>query len=679
MSSPIDTASVAIVPDLSGFIREVSRGIDAALRGVVGDVRQAFSQVERAASQAGADVGREFQQGGESAERALREVSSTAKREFREVETSAAVAGAGISAKLGGALALVRTGLLAVGVGAAAGLAAMTGFGLKAAAEMEQTQVAFNSLLGSVEEGTRVLNGLKEFAAITPFELPEITGAAQRFLAFNEAIGLADSQLQPFLTTLGNIASVTGGGADAMSRVTLALGQIASRGKVSLEEINQISEALPGFSGVAAIAAATGQSTADTMEQISAGALDATTGVAALLAGMDQFPGAAGAMEKQSQTLLGVFSTFKDTLSQAMIGAFQPVIPEIKGALSELTPVLGSAIGELAPALGGLLSSVLPLIGKLIKAIVPILTPLLDALGPALDALGPALEPLGQALGEIMVALAPILPLLGQFLGASLQLLVPVLLLIATILKPLTPLIEFLTRAIAEFGKALSMIDWEAVGRAIANFFVNAWNSVLDFFQGIGEWFGKLPGMARDAFQAFHNAIMAKVDEVIAFVQALPGRVIDAIGDFAGLLVQKGKDLIFGLWNGISSLGGWLWQKVKDFAYANTVGAFKTALGIGSPSTVMAEQVGRWLPPGVVEGAQSELGGLRSMLNGMVGELSPAAATGGLGGVIINVGGVHFTGVTPTPDEAHRTGQQVGAGIADALARRNIALAVRMV
>lgn len=735
MTTPIDTASVAIVPDFSRFAREAKSGIDAALRGLVGDVERAFAGVERAAGDAGQDIGREFQAGGESAERALREVDAQARRSFNEVSRQASQAAGGISAKLGGALGVAKAGLAALAVGAGAGLAALTGFGLKAAADLEQVQVSFDSLLGSAEKGKSVFTDLQQFAASTPFEFPEVAQAAQKFLAFNDAIGLTDDQLKPFLTTLGDITSVTGAGAEGMSRVTLALGQIASRGKVSLEEINQISEALPGFSGVAAIAAATGKSTAETMDLISSGSLDATTGVAALLKGMQQFPGAAGAMEKQSQTLLGVFSTFKDTLSQTLVGAFQPVIPAIKDSLTQVTPILQDALKGLAPVLGGVLSAVLPLLGQLVQGITPILAPIVEGLGEAFKALGPSLKPLGVALGKVVAALAPLFPVVGEVAAALADALVPVIEALAPVIAELAPalvdvvkafiplipslgellaalgpvlvplaqllallvsllankavaplvqllatVIGFLAESVRQFGMWLQSINWAEVGRAIGGFFADAWKAVVDFFEGIGRWFGQLPGQVRLGFELFKQAAIAKFEEMLAFVRSIPGRILDALANLGSLLVNAGKNLVQGLWSGISSLGGWLWSKVKQFVIDNTIGAAERALGIGSPSKVAADRVGEEIPAGIAMGIESGLPALQSMLNGLVGSgatKAAAAASTNLGGVAINLGGVHFAGVVPTEGEARRTGAAAMAGAVDALRRRDLAQAVR--
>lgn len=676
MGQPIDTATVLLVSDASGFARQVKTQVDEALRGIASEVNRAFSAIERQSQAAGAEIGTDFQRGGEVAESAFREVSRTARKEFAEVDVAASSSAAGISTKLGGALAFVKTAMLGLTVGIAAGLAGMTAFGLKSAAGLEQTQVAFDSLLGSTEEGKKVFDSLKEFANVTPFELGDITPLAQKFLAFSGNVGLSKDQLQQFLTTAGNIVSVTGGGAQALDSIGLAFSHISSGGKVSLEDINILSDALPGFSGVAAIAAAKGISTGEAMTQISAGAIDAQTGVAALLAGMNSFPGAAGAMEKRSQTLLGVFSTFKDTLGQALAGGFQPVIPEIKASLGELTPVLGSAIGELAPSLGKALSAILPILGKLITALVPVISPILDALGPVLDAIGPALIPLGEALGQLIVALAPVLPVLAQFIAVLAELAVPVIKLLAAVLTPLTPVLNFMALAIGEVAKALGMIDWTAVGSAIGGAFSDAWHAVADFF-----------GKVIQGWLLFHDFVLGKIEEfkanviagfnlVVQFVQDLPGNLLRAAGNFINTLAQSGRDLVTGLWNGISGAAGWLWGKITSFVNDNVTGPIKAALGIHSPSTVMRDEVGAMLPAGIAEGVQGGIPSLASLIGSIVPSAS-AASTGTTFAGGINVT-INFVGGTPTAAEARTVGQAAGDGIMQAIARRNVATAVRM-
>jgi tape measure domain-containing protein len=518
MTSPIDRAYVTIEPDVSKFDSQVRVGVNDALRsvestattmvnalerefnqlgdqltaefrGIRDDLRLVFSGLGDVADGANRSIREEFVQTGASVDRSLAQVGGTASAAFGTVSESAQIASNSAQESLrdisrtsnhvfdsvkadarGAQFSVMRAlrgiavpavlvgGVAAVGIG----LSALTGFGLKAAAQLEQTAVSFNALTGSAEKGQAVLKELQTFAAATPFEFTDVAGAAKRFLAFNDAVGLTDNQLIDYITTIGNVASVTGGGAQAMNTVSLAMGQIASTGKVTLDNLNQISEAMPGFSGVAAIASAQGKTTAQVMQQISAGEISAADGIRALLTGMQKFPGAAGAMEAQSKTLLGVFSTFKDTVSQALAGAFAPVIPAIKDSLTAVTPILGDAIKQFAPILGGLLAQILPVVGKLVQVLVPILNPIISALGPALQALIPALDPLGAALGQIALVIAPILPLAAELIAALAEGLAPVVQALAPVIDNLMTglkgAIEPLLPIIVTLGKTIGAI-----------------------------------------------------------------------------------------------------------------------------------------------------------------------------------------------------------------------------
>ena len=70
-------------------------------------------------------------------------------------------------------------------------------------------------------------------------------------------------------------------------------------------------------------------------------------------------------------------------------------------------------------------------------------------------------------------------------------------------------------------------------------------------------------------------------------------------------LLNVGKYLIEGLWNGISGMANWVADKIKGFA-GNIVNNMKDALGIHSPSTVMRDLVGRYIPQGVAVGIEAD-------------------------------------------------------------------------
>ena len=55
---------------------------------------------------------------------------------------------------------------------------------LSAAANMEQQQVAFSTMLNSTAKADSLLKSLQEFAAATPFSFTELTDASKKMLAF---------------------------------------------------------------------------------------------------------------------------------------------------------------------------------------------------------------------------------------------------------------------------------------------------------------------------------------------------------------------------------------------------------------------------------------------------------------------------------------------------------------
>lgn len=548
MPRRIDTAFVEFVPDVRALVetdREIERffrdtartaersaeDIEESFDELQRELRETFmeiartgegdlDQLARAAEHVATEMHSDFERSNEKSEDSFAELRRAANRELDRIDHQATAVAAGTSARFKGAGLAASAAFLGIGVAATAGIGAIAGFGLKAAAQLEQTQISFNALLGSAEKGEEMFRSLQKFAALTPFEFPEVANAAKRFFAFNQQVGMTDDQIQDVLTTVGDLASVTGSGADGLNRIFLALSQIAGKGKVSLEELRQIGEAVPGFSAVDAIAKQLGVTSAEAMDMISDGAIDATSGINALLAGMQTFPGAAGAMEKQSQTLLGVFSTFKDTVGQALADSFKPVIPEIKGALTELTPVLGDALRELAPAIGTLLSGLLKLAGPLIKLLAQTFTPLIDALGPAFESLGPALEELTPPLVDLAIALVPVIPLLAELLILIAEVAIPLIKLLAVVIGALEPVINILTDGIAFLADQLAKVDWDQFGRDIAEWgvsvgrwFVKAWNAVKNFFVGIGRFFRALPS------------------NILNFIKSLPQRFVQMLAD----------------------------------------------------------------------------------------------------------------------------------------------------
>ncbi|AVX31797.1 tape measure domain-containing protein [Carboxydocella thermautotrophica] len=281
-------------------------------------------------------------------------------------------------------------------IGAAA--AAAAGFGVKLAAEWEQTEMAFATMLGSGERAKAFLEELDAFAARTPFELQGLTETSRKLLAF----GFSAEQIIPMMTAIGDAVAALGGGQAEISRVTLALGQMQAKGKVSAEEMMQLAEL--GIPAWEMLARAIGTSIPEAMKLAEKGAISGATGINAILAGMEKR--FAGAMDKQSKTMLGLWSTIKDQLifimrsvGQELIDAFgiKDIMQQVANELGNLTARIRQLKNEghsLREAIMGAFSPevkmlVVALAGAIVGALVPALLLATKAAIALLASLGP--------------------------------------------------------------------------------------------------------------------------------------------------------------------------------------------------------------------------------------------------------------------------------------------------
>lgn len=431
-NGPIETAFIEIRPKVSpSFAADIKREILPILKKLGLEAEAAFGKIE--SSSRGASLGvRTVTRSLNSASKASEDFGNNAVRDAAKAAAAyqRAAAQVGITSRsidngtasnvrnarfLGSAFdAMGRTATLA-GAAAAAAIGGITAFGLKASGQLEQTKIAFTGLLGSAEEAEAFTVRLQKFAAVTPFEFQELAKGTQRLLA----LGQTGDEALSTLTTIGDAASAVGADQTSINRVIVALAQITAKGKLSAEELNQVGEALPNFNRGAVVeklAERFDVTTEKIREMQQKGLIPAKEGTEALLEALKEVPGALGAMDRQAQTLIGRFSTFKDTIKADFSNALLPALDPIGKELLSLTDTISAQLQTVGPALTDSLLTVAPLMDGLVEAFGPLLTEALNSVTPLIAALAPALEPLGTALSQIIEALGPaLLPLVDAF------------------------------------------------------------------------------------------------------------------------------------------------------------------------------------------------------------------------------------------------------------------------
>ena len=130
---------------------------------------------------------------------------------------------------------------------------------------------------------------------------------------------------------------------------------------------------------------------------------------------------------------------------------------------------------------------------------------------------------------------------------------------------------------------------------------------------------GKLFELAVQAGTKIAEALGNKIDEITGKAGEIKDGIINKIGEIVGEVWQIGADFVHGLWDGISGTAGWLWEQISGFC-SDIVENVKGFFHIGSPSKLMRDEVGRWLPEGMAVGINANADSVDSAMRSLQDE-----------------------------------------------------------
>lgn len=198
-------------------------------------------------------------------------------------------------------------------------------------AEMEQYTTSLEVMLGSASKASAMIEKMRDFAAKTPLTLDNVISGGSLLMSY----GVDESNLIDTMTKLGDLAS---GNAEKMDRITLAYGQMLAKGKVTGEELRQMTEAgVPLQTALAESIGVTGEEFSKMVSKGEVGIDALNKAITGLTTGNGKF---AGMMEKQSQTMQGMLSTLQDNLSEFMRKMGEGAFGEVKSVLQDVSDQL---------------------------------------------------------------------------------------------------------------------------------------------------------------------------------------------------------------------------------------------------------------------------------------------------------------------------------------------------
>lgn len=143
---------------------------------------------------------------------------------------------------------------------------------------------------------------------------------------------------------------------------------------------------------------------------------------------------------------------------------------------------------------------------------------------------------------------------------------------------------------VAEFALNLISKGYEAGSNFVS--------SIISFVTGLP---GQIWNVLSNAIGKVAEFVVKMGSKGIEAAKSLWNGIVDTLAGLPGKMADIGKYIVEGIWNGIKNAKDWLLGKIGDFA-KGVIDGFKGALGINSPSRVMRDAIGKFLPPGIAVG-----------------------------------------------------------------------------
>ena len=284
--------------------------------------------------------------------------------------------------------------LVGLGVTKALSTAAWRAYTL--AGNLQQADVAFTTMLGGAEAARRMLQDLSDFAANTPFELTGVRETAKQLLAYN----IEAHKIIPTLKALGDVSA---GLSVPIQQVAFAYGQVKSAGRLLGQDLRQFTNA--GVPIIAELAKNLGVAESKIKDMVSAGKIWFADVEKAFQTMSSEWGKFANLMEKQSDTMMGAWSNFQDSIDSLGEAIGSLFTGEVGGLFKWMASIV-EAVKEWAVAHPELTKAIVIFVG-VVGGAIGVVTALAGAAAIMGAALGAAALPvlgIAAALGAVAVA-----------------------------------------------------------------------------------------------------------------------------------------------------------------------------------------------------------------------------------------------------------------------------------
>jgi tape measure domain-containing protein len=455
----------------------------------------------------------------------------------------------------------------------------------------------------SADEASESVNRIADSVLGLPTSLDQAVAGVQDIFMVTKDLKKAEAMFQAVNDSAMVFAN---GSTQAVDLFIYAYKQAMAAGKVSAQDFNQMNQAIPGV--MDKVAESMGVTFGELKEGLSKGDIS-----------LDQFN---NTLQKLDTEGVGAMGAMRDAAFDATGG--------IRTAITNMNSRISAGLAEMIDAVNkglkkaglGNLATVFSNVGTSIKNVLTSLAPYIVKIITFLANLFNWINKNKTLIGAVIVPILAIIAAVKTWSIITGAVTKAMALLNAVMaMNPISLIILAIVALVAAFVYLWNNCEgfrnfwiglWEGLKQKFDIFvaFIKlAWDGLKIVFHVVAGVIKSVVDTIVKKFNSFKKSVKNVVDSVVGFFKSLPGKMLSI-----------GLDIVKGIGKGITSGISWIKNKIKSFV-GNVTGFIKKMFKIGSPSKLMANEIGQWIPKGIGVGITANTDAVNKSMSNMQKEM----------------------------------------------------------
>lgn len=278
------------------------------------------------------------------------------------------------------------------------------------------------------------------------------------------------------------------------------------------------------------------------------------------------------------QQIMDAFSQMASTIVPPLISAITALVPVIVQIATTISSLIAAVLPVIANILMAILVPAITMIVSIISVLAPIIAEIITQIIGVATAILEVVIPVVEAIMEVISAVMPVIVALIQ---TGMEVIKAVIDAVWPVIQAIIETTMNVIQGVIDVVMAAIQGNWDGVWTAIGNLCNTIWNgignivstiistvqsvisSALSTIQGIWDscW-NTVRDLLQSAWDAMCTAVSNAISNIVTWIGELPGKITGFFANAGTWLINAGKQILQGLWDGMKSIWdsvtGWL-------------------------------------------------------------------------------------------------------------------------